>query len=167
MTTRKRQRYPADAATIGAELPGDAERIAEVEADAAERASLRADEAAEVAAERAELAGTVCAYGPGGPMSTDQLTPGDIAAMADFQRHLRERRTEAAPTERTPAEVDPVGAVNQLGAVWSPDLDAYATGQLDAAAVRCVLCGTAPCQCPPFGTPDYLALVDRVHGRTR
>ena len=62
---------------------------------------------------------------------------------------------------------DPAGALSQLGAMWSPDFDAYASGQLDASAVRCVLCGHAPCGCPPFGTPEYFALVDRLHGRTR
>ena len=61
---------------------------------------------------------------------------------------------------------DPVGALNTLGARWSPDFDAYAAGSVDAASVRCVLCGRAPCACPPFGTPEYFALIDRVHGRT-
>ena len=45
--------------------------------------------------------------------------------------------------------------------------DLRASGQLDASAVRCVLCGKAPCDCPPFGGPGYLALVDRLHGRAR
>jgi hypothetical protein len=62
---------------------------------------------------------------------------------------------------------DPAAALDVLGAVWSPDFDAYASGQFDASAVHCVLCGHAPCDCPPFGTPGYLALVDRLHGRTR
>ena len=62
---------------------------------------------------------------------------------------------------------DPAGVLAALGAVWSPDFAAYGSGQADASAVRCVLCGHAPCDCPPFGTPEYLALVDRVHGRTR
>jgi hypothetical protein len=65
------------------------------------------------------------------------------------------------------ASADPVASVNRLGAVWPPDFDAYASSQIDASAVRCVLCGHAPCDCPPFGTPGYLALVDRLHGRTR
>jgi hypothetical protein len=30
---------------------------------------------------------------------------------------------------------------------WSPDFDAYASGQLPIEAIRCVLCGLAPCQC--------------------
>lgn len=61
---------------------------------------------------------------------------------------------------------DPVGALEALGAVWSPDFDAYASGELDASRVRCVLCGLAPCGCPPFGSPEYFALLDRLHGRT-
>ncbi len=68
----------------------------------------------------------------------------------------------AAPAD-PPA--DPVASVNQLGAVWSPDFDAYASGQLDISRVRCALCQHAPCDCPPFGTPGYFALIDLRHGR--
>jgi hypothetical protein len=60
---------------------------------------------------------------------------------------------------------DPIDQVNTLGALWSPDFDDYATGSLDAARLRCALCLHAPCQCPPFGTPEYLALIDQRHGR--
>lgn len=62
-------------------------------------------------------------------------------------------------------EFDAVAAVAELGALWSPDFDAYASGELPASAVRCVLCLVAPCECPPFGTPEYFALLDRRHGR--
>jgi hypothetical protein len=62
---------------------------------------------------------------------------------------------------------DPVKLVNRLGAKWSPDFDAYASGRLDASEVRCVLCGHAPCDCPAFGSDEYFALIDRVHGRSR
>jgi hypothetical protein len=62
---------------------------------------------------------------------------------------------------------NPVAALGVLDTVWSPDFDGYASGQLDLSQVRCVLCGHAPCDCPPFGTSEYLALVDRAHGRTR
>lgn len=48
----------------------------------------------------------------------------------------------------------------------SPDFDAYAEGRIGVAEVRCVLCTHAPCDCPPFGTPAYLAMVDRLHGTT-
>lgn len=64
------------------------------------------------------------------------------------------------PATKTPAE-----KVNELGAKWSPDFDDYAAGRLSADQVRCVLCGVAPCDCPSFGTPEYLALVNRLHGR--
>jgi hypothetical protein len=63
------------------------------------------------------------------------------------------------------APTDPREALEQLGAVYSPDLDAYASGRLPAHAVRCLLCHLAPCQCPPFGSAGYFALTDRCHGR--
>lgn len=47
----------------------------------------------------------------------------------------------------------------------SPDLGAYAAGEIDASQVRCVLCAHAPCDCPPFGSPEYVANIDRLHGR--
>lgn len=52
----------------------------------------------------------------------------------------------------------------RLAGRWSPDFDAYAAGELGVAQVRCALCGAAPCACPPFGSAEYLALFDRVHG---
>lgn len=58
-----------------------------------------------------------------------------------------------------------VEVVNALGAVWSPDMDAYLAGEIDAGEMRCALCQHKPCQCPPFGTPEYLLLVERRHGR--
>jgi hypothetical protein len=64
-----------------------------------------------------------------------------------------------------PADLDPLAILQQLSAVWSPDLDAYASGKLDASRVRCVLCTHAPCDCPPFGSAAYFALINRVHGR--
>ena len=59
----------------------------------------------------------------------------------------------------------PAGALAALGAVWSPDFDAYASGQLPAGQVRCALCLHRPCDCPEFGTPAYFALIDARHGR--
>ena len=64
-----------------------------------------------------------------------------------------------------PANPDPRAILQHLGAVWSPDIDAYASGALDASRVRCALCTHAPCDCPPFGSAAYFALLDRVHGR--
>lgn len=59
---------------------------------------------------------------------------------------------------------DPVDAVNALGALWSPDLDAYASGLTDSPL--CVLClGVPSCKCPPFGTQEYIDLVNRRHGK--
>jgi hypothetical protein len=60
---------------------------------------------------------------------------------------------------------DPRELLDQLGAVYSPDLNGYAAGRLDASRVRCALCRLAPCQCPPFGSAAYFDLLDRVHGR--
>jgi hypothetical protein len=65
----------------------------------------------------------------------------------------------------TTPRLSPIDALKALGAKVSPDFDDYAAGRIGVAQVRCVLCGHAPCQCPPFGTPEYLALVDRLHGR--
>lgn len=61
---------------------------------------------------------------------------------------------------------DPRKAVDALGAKWSPDFDSYASGELDASQIRCALCANAPCQCPPFGSPEYFALLDRRHGHS-
>lgn len=59
--------------------------------------------------------------------------------------------------------VDPVAAVDELGAVWSPTLDQHiATG--GAVPLVCVLCQISPCACPPFGSDEYLAQFNRRHG---
>jgi hypothetical protein len=55
--------------------------------------------------------------------------------------------------------------LTSLGAKVSDDFDAYAAGRITADQIRCVLCTHAPCQCPPFGTPAYLALLNALHGR--
>jgi hypothetical protein len=58
----------------------------------------------------------------------------------------------------------PVGVrVRGMSVVASPDLAAYAEGLVDSP--RCTLCGLQPCACPPFGTPEYFALIDVRHGR--
>ena len=50
--------------------------------------------------------------------------------------------------------------LDELGAVWSPDFDAYASGKLPISQVRCVLCGHAPCTCRQceviYGNPYHL-----------
>lgn len=59
---------------------------------------------------------------------------------------------------------DPVEIANELGAKWSPDMDKFLAGKIDAAAMRCALCTHAPCDCPEFGTPEYFALINKRHG---
>lgn len=53
--------------------------------------------------------------------------------------------------------------LDKLGAKWSPDFDAYASGEVSNP--RCVLCTESPCDCPEFGTPEYMALLDKRHGK--
>jgi hypothetical protein len=54
---------------------------------------------------------------------------------------------------------------DQLGAVWSPDMDEFMAGRIEAGAMRCALCQHAPCDCPPFGSDAYIALVTTRHGK--
>lgn len=63
--------------------------------------------------------------------------------------------------------LDPVAALSALGALWSDDFGAYASGKISADQITCVLCMCSPCRCPAFGTPEYFALMDSRHGRTR
>ncbi|MFI9558630.1 hypothetical protein [Nonomuraea endophytica] len=51
--------------------------------------------------------------------------------------------------------------------LWSPDVERYACGELPVEQVQCALCQDAPCNCPPFGTAAYFALIDSRHGRTK
>jgi hypothetical protein len=48
-------------------------------------------------------------------------------------------------TIQSPGAPDLCAILDQLGAVWSPDFDAYVSGQ--PGPFRCALCGKAPCQC--------------------
>lgn len=52
-----------------------------------------------------------------------------------------------------------------ISAVWSPSFDDYASGKIPASEIICALCQRSPCECPEFGSPEYFALMDRVHGR--
>jgi hypothetical protein len=61
--------------------------------------------------------------------------------------------------------MDPVETVDELGAKWSTSFDDYASGRIDASQIRCVLCRVALCECPPFGTPEYLEMVGALHGK--
>ncbi|GAA2860391.1 hypothetical protein [Nonomuraea rubra] len=60
---------------------------------------------------------------------------------------------------------NPREVLDELGAKWSPDLDAYLGGETDASKIRCTLCLEAPCACPEFGSDAYFALINRRHGR--
>lgn len=64
-------------------------------------------------------------------------------------------------------ELDPHKVLDQLGAIWSDDFDAYASGELSASKIHCALCQCAPCRCPKFGSAAYFALTDVRHGRPR
>jgi hypothetical protein len=74
-------------------------------------------------------------------------------------------KVEPAPDPVVLPDTDPAGILATLGARVSPDFGAYAAGEIDASQVHCVLCTNAPCTCPPFGSPEYLAMVDKLHGR--
>lgn len=52
-----------------------------------------------------------------------------------------------------------------MSIIWSPSFDDYASGKISASEIVCVLCGNAPCVCPPFGHPAYFVLIDFRHGR--
>lgn len=85
---------------------------------------------------------------PGAPFGrdTDQCRHDDPETLWASGRCVECGTSVQAPAGAAP--LDAVAAVDRLGAVWSPDLDAYASGDLDASQVRCVLCGQAPCRCP-------------------
>jgi hypothetical protein len=71
------------------------------------------------------------------------------------------------PQDRAAADPDPVAGLKRLGAVWAPNFDDYASGKIPASAIICALCQHSPCDCPPFGTPEYFALIDRRHGQRK
>jgi|ERR1035441_1612246 hypothetical protein len=66
---------------------------------------------------------------------------------------------------------DAIEILRELNAVWSPDIDGYASGKLPASAIRCLMCETAPCNCQArglvFGSAAYFDRIDKMHGRTR
>lgn len=66
-----------------------------------------------------------------------------------------------------PRRMTPTEALEALDPKVSPDFDDYAAGRIDASQIRCVLCTHVPCDCPPFGTDEYFALLDWLHGRRR
>jgi hypothetical protein len=61
---------------------------------------------------------------------------------------------------------EPDDVLEALDAKFTPDLDAYAAGEIDLTQVRCLMCETAPCRCAtdfPFGSPQYLARTREIH----
>lgn len=95
--------------------------------------------------------------GRGGPANPSQRQERPLAQRSGPRR---------APASRGPRRAGRGQAGERLGAIWSDDFDAYASGELDASKVHCALCMCAPCRCPPFGTPEYFKLLNWRHGRT-
>lgn len=71
--------------------------------------------------------------------------------------------------------MNPDEALDNLGARWSPDFDDFASGRIDASQVTCLMCGHRPCLgrvndggrgCPEFGSAEYMARLNEIHGRT-
>jgi hypothetical protein len=92
------------------------------------------------------------------------ITAEQLGAAMDTLSVITDRAlVETAPASGPGETV--TALLSALGAVWSPDFGAYASGQLPIEQVRCALCTHCPCDCPPFGTPEYFALIDARHGR--
>lgn len=60
--------------------------------------------------------------------------------------------------ERQPVEVAP-----GVSGYVSGDLGDWLDGTV--AAPTCVLCAHQPCDCPEFGTDEYLAAIKKLHGK--
>lgn len=56
---------------------------------------------------------------------------------------------------------DAMRVLQALGARFSPSFDAFASGQIEAHQIVCLLCRVAPCKCRPcpncgwHGAPDH------------
>lgn len=103
----------------------------------------------------------------------DKLSRAYLAAVVGelvvIDRAVMIPATGQAPALPAPrAADDPVGVLRALGAKVSPDLDAYASGEIDASQVRCLLCGVAPCHCRQCEAPylRYLATESEPCGMT-
>ena len=71
-------------------------------------------------------------------------------------------------TYARPDDSDPRGILDALGAKWSPAFTR--PGPLTITARDCVICGPDDdCRCHEveFGSDEYFARLDRLHGRTR
>jgi hypothetical protein len=44
---------------------------------------------------------------------------------------------------------DAMDVLKALGAQFSPNFDAFASGEITVSQVQCLLCGKAPCVCGP------------------
>lgn len=55
--------------------------------------------------------------------------------------------------------------LDQLSAEWSAGFEAYASGR--TGSPRCALCEESPCACPEFGTPEYMAQLDKRHRKAK
>jgi hypothetical protein len=65
------------------------------------------------------------------------------------------------------AVANPVAALNYLGAKWSPAFSR--DGELSITSRDCVICGPSMdciCSTIEFGSPEYMARLDKLHGRT-
>ena len=67
---------------------------------------------------------------------------GDRAAVTGPVPHAT-----VSTTEQENRMSDPVDQLNDLGAEWAQNLDQYASGELAAHQIQCVLCKKAPCAC--------------------
>jgi len=75
------------------------------------------------------------------------------------------RQIENADARNKP-RADPLAALASLGAKWSPAFTR--PGPLEITARDCVLCGPdqdCDCASTPFGSLEYMAKIDRLHGR--
>lgn len=86
-------------------------------------------------------------------LSTDWRT-----VIPAWDEVYRERWRTRAALLNAPAQDDGPGPVERMARRegvpfrvtserWSPDVDAYARGEIGAGSIRCVLCGVAPCAC--------------------
>jgi hypothetical protein len=44
---------------------------------------------------------------------------------------------------------DAMDVLKALGAQFSPNFDAFASGEITVSQIQCLLCGKAPCECRP------------------
>lgn len=72
------------------------------------------------------------------------------------------------PIGYTGAANESISAVKFLracDAIYAPNFAEYASGMIDLSQVICALCHSNPCACPEFGSDEYFALINALHGR--